>query len=127
MKIILIVIEKHDCPRLNNETIAETDLTGLDLLDRSTFNKGTAFTEVERDLLRRIAQAAVWQDSIERRPGRPECGPKILANLDAFWRITGGMDIRFGPLEPNGLRPGDQAVSGQVAVIEERKRLAQAI
>ena len=33
-----------------NESFVETNLTGIDLLNRPTLNKGTAFTEDERDL-----------------------------------------------------------------------------
>jgi len=36
----------------NGESVIETDLTGIDLLNRSTLNKGTAFTEEERSLFR---------------------------------------------------------------------------
>jgi len=50
-----------------------------------------------------------------------------LANHEAFRRIKGGRDTSFRSLELNGLRPGDQPVSWQVAVIEERNRLAREI
>jgi len=43
-----------------------------------------------------------------------------LANFGGFRRITGGMDTCSRSLEVNGLRPTDQAVAWQVAVIEER-------
>jgi malate dehydrogenase (oxaloacetate-decarboxylating) len=39
-----------NAPTRGNETTVKTGLTGLDLLNRSTLNKGTAFTEDERDL-----------------------------------------------------------------------------
>ena len=43
-----------------------------------------------------------------------------MANFGGFRRITGGMDTCSRSLEVNGLRPTDQAVAWQVAVIEER-------
>ncbi len=45
--------------------------------------------------------------------------------MEAFRRITEGMDTCFRPLELKDLRPGDQPVSWQVAVLEERNRLTR--
>src|ERR1019366_1586365 len=44
-------------------------------------------------------------------------------NFGNFWRIEGGMKTSFQPLELNGLRRGNQQVSRQSAMIEERNRL----
>jgi transcriptional regulator with AAA-type ATPase domain len=50
-----------------------------------------------------------------------------LANTGKSWRITGGMDTCSRSLELNGLRPADQAVAWQVAVIEKRNPPAREI
>jgi len=47
--------------------------------------------------------------------------------LELTWRITGRMDTRFRHLETNGLWPGDEPVSGQIAVTEQRNRPATEI
>lgn len=48
-------------------------------------------------------------------------GARILANLEAFQRITGGMEQDFQTLEPNVLRSEDQPVSWQEAVAVHRR------
>src|SRR5208283_1526713 len=57
----------------------------------------------------------------------PSEAREFWRRLEPTWRITGGMDTRFRPLEANGLWPGDKPVSWQMAVPEERNRQATEI
>ncbi len=50
----------------------------------------------------------------------------LWRTFQPFLRIKGGMDTCSRPLEVTGLRPGDQSVVWQVAIMEEAKPPAQA-
>jgi hypothetical protein len=63
----------------------------------------------------------------QQNPLKARSGQEFWRRLEPAWRITGGMDKRFQPFETSGLWPGDEPVSWQISVTEERNRQASEI